>query len=309
MRSVPSPVVVVTAAHQGICRGMTCSSFTSISLVPPIVSFAIKTPSAMAGLLESLPADKSFAVHLLSDHQISQSTAFSSPKSQDRVQEFPHFNYTLGDASRLPILRNCLAVLVCRPYRSLVVGDHQVWYGLVEEILQDGIGKNADGTYETLRPLLYYQQQYRSIGDEVFIRAFEDTSLAFGEWTHRSHVRMAWIYFSAAARGELSDNPVDRIKQGIQEYNKANADRIKHGYNETITSFFCHLVQLAVEESPEITDFICFLEAYPFLDRFSIVFSYYSKERLYSSEAKKSFLPPDVLPLPASMAEVRSLDR
>lgn len=37
-------------------------------------------------------------------------------------------------------------------------------------------------------------RSYRSVGDELFIKAFEDTTLAFEEWDHQAHLQMAWNY-------------------------------------------------------------------------------------------------------------------
>merc|ERR1712038_902868 len=57
MSSVPQPMVVVTSAckcndsQSLIKRGITCSSFTSVSLDPPIVSFAVNQKSRMHHLL------------------------------------------------------------------------------------------------------------------------------------------------------------------------------------------------------------------------------------------------------------------
>ena len=308
MRKVPAAVVVVTAANGQEARGMTCSSFTSISLSPPIISFAIRTPSAMGNLLNF---SQRFAVHILSDQQISQSIAFSSPKTQMDIEKFPHFNHAIGEKT-IPVLQNCLSVLICKSEISLVVGDHQVYYGEVEQVIQDDIAKQPDGHYAALKPLLYYQQQYRSIGDEAFIKSFEERSLAFSEWTHRAHLRMAWIYLSAKG-----DNSIEKIKHGIKTYNEANKHLIKYGYNETITMFFCHLVELALAHSecsaaagnPEAgtapdTDFLHFLVKYPMLDRFDTIFQFYSKDRLYGEEATSQAVAPDLLPFPQSIFEV-----
>ena len=39
-----------------------------------------------------------------------------------------------------------------------------------------------------------YFRSFRSIGDETFLQAFEDTTLPFVDWTHEAHLRMAWNY-------------------------------------------------------------------------------------------------------------------
>ena len=46
----------------------------------------------------------------------------------------------------------------------------------------------------TLFKLYFNFRSFRSIGDETFLRAFEDTTLPFEDWTHEAHMRMAWNY-------------------------------------------------------------------------------------------------------------------
>ena len=44
--------------------------------------------------------------------------------------------------------------------------------------------------------LLFYHRSFRSVGDEIFIQAFEDATLPFEDWTHEAHLRMAWNYIT-----------------------------------------------------------------------------------------------------------------
>ena len=45
-------------------------------------------------------------------------------------------------------------------------------------------------------------RSFRSVGDETFIQAFEDTSLPFEDWTHEAHIRMAWNYIREKGKEE-----------------------------------------------------------------------------------------------------------
>ncbi|KAJ4404031.1 hypothetical protein N0V91_006141 [Didymella pomorum] len=74
MRKVPAPVVVVTVAHldpetnKRVPLGIAVSSFSTVTLDPPTVSFNIKQPSKTLSAIRD--ARGSFRVHLLaSDHQ------------------------------------------------------------------------------------------------------------------------------------------------------------------------------------------------------------------------------------------------
>ncbi|KAI8350297.1 flavin reductase like domain-containing protein [Mortierella sp. GBAus27b] len=79
LRKVPFPVVVVSTASPNdpsIRRGITVSSFTSISLQPiPLVAFCVKLPSRASSVLHE---SGQFVVQFLSSDQIAHSVAFSS---------------------------------------------------------------------------------------------------------------------------------------------------------------------------------------------------------------------------------------
>lgn len=293
MKKVPSPVIVVTCNAGKSIKGITCSSYNSISLNPPIISFALKLPSSTR---EMLIGSSKYAVHILSSQQTKQSMNFASPKTQGDFSGFPFYL----DSNGLPILQGCLSVLECSLDQRQIVGDHEVWYSKVLQVT-DGYQKSEKG-FEALKPLLYYDSSYRSIGDQVFIQAFENVSLSFDEWTHRAHLRMAWIYLSneyrdanatgeASATVEAQTKAFTNIKSGILQYNQANAHLLSNGFNESITRFFCVLVDLALKRDQSLgligSDFLDFLERYPYLDRFPFIFEYYSKNVLYSEEAKQ----------------------
>mgnify|MGYP001135770165 CR=1 FL=1 len=54
--------------------------------------------------------------------------------------------------------------------------------------------------------------------DRRFLGQFEDCTLPFEQWTHRAHVRVAYLY--------LSEHPFDealsRMREGVQHYNATN---------------------------------------------------------------------------------------
>lgn len=104
----------------------------------------------------------------------------------------------------MPILHGCLGVLVCKARGWPVdVGDHEVWFGEVVEVLKEE--KGVSGTDGGVRkdPLVYFQSSYRSVGDEVFIQAFESATLAVEMWTHRAHLRFASCVGCFLLRGAM----------------------------------------------------------------------------------------------------------
>lgn len=152
LRHVPSPVAVVTVRTAGGVRGATIGSFASVSLDPPLVSFNVTHGTRLHAALAE--ADR-WAVHLLAAEQAALAERFALPDldGTDQLAPFPHVAPPDGP----PMLRGALGILVCTPHARVEAGDHTVWIGAVEEIV-DGAGR---------APLLYYHQSYRAVGDEV----------------------------------------------------------------------------------------------------------------------------------------------
>src|SRR5689334_17956799 len=74
MRVFPQGVTVVTLVSEGVPRGLTVSSFTSISLAPPLVLISIAKTSAVYAALRDV---KSYAINFLAEDQKSVSDRFA----------------------------------------------------------------------------------------------------------------------------------------------------------------------------------------------------------------------------------------
>jgi flavin reductase (DIM6/NTAB) family NADH-FMN oxidoreductase RutF len=153
MRRVASPVTVVTAAADGEARGATIGSFTSVSLDPPLVSFNVQRESSFYATISRADA---FAIHLLTDGQAELANHFALPDltSEAQFRNVPHVQLEPGLP---PILRDTFGVLHCQRYAVHEAGDHALFIGRVERVIE------AEGT----GPLLYYARSYRAVGGEV----------------------------------------------------------------------------------------------------------------------------------------------
>jgi hypothetical protein len=158
-----------------------------------------------------------------------------------------------------------------------------VWYGKVIRASQTD-----------LPPLLYYDRSYHSVGDETFMRAFETATLGYEEWTHEAHLRMAWNYLTLHGREKAT--PI--IREGVRHYIDQNYGKVKNVYNETITLFFIHVVHTAMLQSGSCRTFEEFLAASPDLSDPQLLSRHYSLSRVHSSQARNSWLEPDLKPLP-----------
>ena len=134
------------------------------------------------------------------------------------------------------------------------------------------------------------------MNDDDFLATFEDCSLPHEQWTHRAHVRVAYLY----ASGNDFKSAIDRIRTSIKVYNKATKtpESLDRGYHETITRAFMTLVSAAIDEADSCQSSDEFCEAHPELLSKQALLSYYSRERLLSWDAKAHFVEPDLQPLP-----------
>ncbi|MEV4219069.1 flavin reductase family protein [Nonomuraea sp. ATR24] len=136
-------VVVITAQNAGVPVGLTATSFSSVSLEPPLVSFYVDRSSTT---WPALRAAGHFAVNVLAGDQADVASRFAR-KGVDRFAEPTRWRPgPLG----APLLLDVSAHLVCLPYEIRDVGDHVLVVGLVAEA----------GVRSAARPLLYHQGRF-----------------------------------------------------------------------------------------------------------------------------------------------------
>lgn len=144
MRVYPQGVTVVTTDSGEGPRGMTVSSFTSVSLEPPLVLISIAKVSALHDLMRDA---KGWAVNFLADDQKSVSDRFAGrTEAKDR---FDGIKFTRGSTGS-PLIAGARAVVECRAWHAYEGGDHSILVGEV-------VSANA---LNGKRPLVYYSQQY-----------------------------------------------------------------------------------------------------------------------------------------------------
>ncbi len=144
MRVYPQGVTVVTSRDGDEPRGITVSSFTSVSLTPPLVLVSIAKGSL---LHDQYREAKAFAVNFLADDQRSVSDRFAGrTTAKDR---FEGVRFTLG-VSGSPVIEGVRAVIECKAWHAYDGGDHSVILG---EVIRAEL-------LSSKKPLVYYEQQY-----------------------------------------------------------------------------------------------------------------------------------------------------
>lgn len=118
LRRHAAAVVVITAPGAPPA-GFTATSFTSVSLDPPLVSFCLaKTASAWP----AVQAAGTVAVHVLTQEQEHVARTFAT-RGIDRFAA--HGAWHPGPDG-VPLLEGVLATIVCRVTRQVEAGDHTI---------------------------------------------------------------------------------------------------------------------------------------------------------------------------------------
>ena len=156
MRVFPQGVVVVTAAPPGgEPRGITVSSFMSLSLKPPLVLICI-VKEAQAH--EAIDKANTFAVNILAEDQGAISDHFAKPSltSEEQFGNIEHEDRAGGPS----LIKGCLGYLDCNVVHRFEQGDHTLFVGEIQggKVLEEG------------RPLVFYARGYWGLGGEVHKR-------------------------------------------------------------------------------------------------------------------------------------------
>ncbi len=147
MRAYPQAVSVVTTKSKDRLYGITVSSFTSVSLEPPLVLVSIAKASRNHNVFVDA---KELTVNLLADDQRSVSDRFAGKTQLNERFDGLRVYY---DKTSSPIIGDGCAYIECLNWGVYDGGDHSLILG---EVI------NAKRVSEK-PPLLYYTQQYTTI--------------------------------------------------------------------------------------------------------------------------------------------------
>ena len=128
--------------------------------------------------------------------------------------------------------------------------------------------------------------------DRIFVDRFERCELP-PPFTHRDHVRLAY----SCLTGSDVDAACDTVKASLLRYlDHHGVDPEK--YHETLTRAWLLAVRHFMAITPPARSAEEFLRKQPRLLESRIMLKHYSRERLFSTDARRGFLEPDRLPIP-----------
>lgn len=145
MRNLAEGVTVITTEADGEVFGVTATSFTSMSLEPPLVGVALAKTSRTHG---AVGRSRKFAANILREDQAEIARKYAETMATDR---FDRVDVKVGSTG-MPLLLGVIGSLECRVTERFDAGDHTIFLGEVLEI-----------TLDEGRPLIYFQGEYRRL--------------------------------------------------------------------------------------------------------------------------------------------------
>tara|TARA_B100000767_G_scaffold161510_1_gene151597 strand:- start:8739 stop:9206 length:468 start_codon:yes stop_codon:yes gene_type:complete len=132
--------IITTNDNEGKLIGMTVSSFVSVSLNPPLVSFFIDNNSK---IIDQLKINKTIGISILSKNQQNVSNHFSGHPEPE--------NTILFDNSKgFSLIKDSLAWYITKVLKIIPTGDHHMILCSVEKL-----DRNKENS-----PLLYFSGKY-----------------------------------------------------------------------------------------------------------------------------------------------------
>lgn len=118
--------LVTTVAEDGKREGMTINSFTSVSLVPPLILWSIRDDARSS---DAFLATRTFVLSVLAASQVELAMHFAKP-APDKFQSCEEaFEPGIGGCPRL---KHSVATYECSVYSRHQEGDHTILLGRVQ---------------------------------------------------------------------------------------------------------------------------------------------------------------------------------
>lgn len=152
MANFATGVTIITCTHDGVHYAMTCNSFTSISLDPPLV---MVSASQKGRFHEHFLAVDTWAVSVLATGQGAIARHFAN-SARDRRRQFETVPHRISESTGAPVIEGSLAVLECRTVQVVPAGDHSIVLGAV---------LGAELHEDTARPLTYFRGGFLDLPD------------------------------------------------------------------------------------------------------------------------------------------------
>ncbi|HEY3373985.1 MAG TPA: flavin reductase family protein [Candidatus Aquicultor sp.] len=157
MGAIGSPVVLITAAHEGHAGIMTINMVAGISFNPPLTAVSLSHHSHTRSLIEQ---SGEFAINIIGPDLIDLAKNVGM-STGNRIDKFAEFNIDTEQAEviQAPLVHDAHTVLECRVEKTVDLGNHSLYVGRV-------VAYHECET-EDKEPLYLYHGHYCTIGNEI----------------------------------------------------------------------------------------------------------------------------------------------
>ena len=188
--------IITTLGPDGVPIGLTCNSFSSVSLEPPLVSWSLRKASKS---LETFRAAPYFTVNLLTQDQDALSGRFASSNATGK---FDGVEWHAG-AGGAPVLESCLVSFECKTFAVHDAGDHFIFIG---EVVRFGEPRQHE-------PLVFYKGAYMMVTQSLreMVQRGEASALNLQE----ARARIMGIVVSLACKAGTAED-FDRLDAHIE---------------------------------------------------------------------------------------------
>ena len=133
---------------------------------------------------------------------------------------------------------------------------------------------------------------HSQLDDQAFLSRFENQTLDQGSFNHLGHLRLAWLYLE---RHDV-ETAIRRTCAGIENYATSKGATTK--FHLTITNALVRLIAVRMQ-SMQDRSWPAFVAQNRDLveDAMSVLGRHFSKNRLFSEQARITLVEPDLLPL------------
>lgn len=161
MAQWPAGVTVAAADDGAACHGLTVSSFTSVSLNPPLCLICLRNETPLLPILRRAGR---FAVHVLAEDQQDVAALFAAGPASQRLARL------LRHPGAPPRLERFLVRFSFTLYDQRAAGDHEIVVGAVERIetAQGDVADLQDGAFGELpAPLTWWGSRMGSLAPDA----------------------------------------------------------------------------------------------------------------------------------------------
>ena len=198
----PTGVAIIsTADAENRPVGLTCNSFSSVSLDPPLVSWGLRKESKS---LEAFKASRGFVINILSREQQKLSAQFASSKAPDKFAGVA----TRRGIGGLPVLELCAATFECSNFAVHDAGDHLLFLGKVEQFRHD----------LNHHPLVFCKGNYMFLRD-AFLDTLETAAVGPKELVEARRILHGALVSLACANA--SDSNLDAMQYKLDQMDQS----------------------------------------------------------------------------------------